>query len=134
MNILAVEIEIPYAVDVQTTDDTLAVDLSDGRTISVPLGWYPRLEYAISEERSKWRLIGKDQGIHWDDTDEDISVEGLLSGKRSGESQASFKRWILGRQAPQPAVHQTPNILAIYYTTGRRWLPFLCVPGMAQNW
>ena len=103
MNILAVEIEIPYAVDIQTTDDTLTVDLSDARTISVPLGWYPRLEYATSEERSNWRLIGKGQGIHWDDIDEDISVEGLLSGKRSGESQASFKRWILGRQATQPA-------------------------------
>jgi hypothetical protein len=103
MNILAVEIEIPYAVDVQTTDDTLTVDLSDGRTISVPLGWYPRLEYATPEERLNWRLIGKGQGVHWDDIDEDISVEGLLSGKRSGESQASFKKWILGRQATQPA-------------------------------
>ncbi len=99
MNISTVEIEIPYAVDVQASDDTLTVDLSDGRTILVPLGWYPRLEYATSEERANWRLIGKGQGIHWDDIDEDISVEGLLTGKRSGESQASFKKWITGRQA-----------------------------------
>ena len=99
MNILAVEIEIPYAVDVHATEDTLTVDLSDGRTILVPLGWYPRLEHASFEERANWRLIGKGQGIHWEDIDEDISVEGLLSGKPSGESQASFKKWLLGRQA-----------------------------------
>ena len=103
MNILAVEIEIPYAEDVQTTDDTLTVDLSDGRTISVPLGWYPRLEYASAEERANWRLIGRGQGIHWEDIDEDISVEGLLSGKPSGESQASFKKWLHSRGATQPA-------------------------------
>jgi len=100
MNILAVEIEIPYAVDVHATADTLTVDLSDGRTISVPLGWYPRLEHASPAERSKWRLIGKGQGIHWEEIDEDISVEGLLAGKPSGESQPSFKKWLQDRQSP----------------------------------
>jgi len=99
MNILAVEIEIPYAVDVHSTEDTLTVDFSDGRTISVPLGWYPRLEYASPGERTNWRLIGKGQGVHWEDIDEDISVEGLLAGKPSGESQASFKKWLRGRPA-----------------------------------
>jgi|SRR3989339_679652 len=98
MNILAVEIETPFAVDVSTTDDTLTVDLSDGRTISVPLGWYPRLEHADLAERTNWRLIGKGQGIHWEDIDEDISVESLLAGKSSGESQKSFKKWLHGRQ------------------------------------
>jgi hypothetical protein len=97
MNILAVEIEIPHAVDVHATEDTLTVDLSDGRTISVPLGWYPRLEQANPAERANWRLIGKGQGVHWEDIDEDISVEGLLAGKPSGESQASFKKWLQGR-------------------------------------
>lgn len=99
MNILAVEIEIPYAVDVRSTEDTLTVDLSDGRTISVQLCWYPRLEHASPEERTNWRLIGKGQGIHWGDIDEDISVEGLLAGKPSGESQTSFKKWLCGRQS-----------------------------------
>ena len=99
MNILAVEIEIPYAVDVHATEDTLTADLSDGRTISVPLGWYPRLEHASPGERANWRLIGRGHGIHWEDIDEDISVEGLLSGKPSGESQTSFKKWLHGRQA-----------------------------------
>lgn len=98
MNILAVEIEIPFGVDVHTTEDTLTVDLSDGRTISVPLGWFPRLEHANSEERTNWRFIGKGQGIHWDDIDEDISVEGLLAGKPSAESQTSLKKWLQGRQ------------------------------------
>lgn len=98
MATLAVEIQIPDAVDVQVSEDTLSVDLSDGRTISVPLGWYPRLEYASAEERANWRLIGNGQGIHWDDVDEDISVEGLLAGKSSGESQSSFKRWLQSRR------------------------------------
>lgn len=97
MNILAVEIEIPYALNVYTSEEALTVDLSDGRTISVPLGWYPRLEYADPDERANWRLIGKGRGIHWTDIDEDISVEDLLSGKPSGESQESFKKWLQNR-------------------------------------
>lgn len=94
MNISAVEIEIPKAENVRVSKDTLIVDLSDGRTISTPLEWFPRLLHATSEERSNWRLIGRGHGIHWKDIDEDISIEGLLAGKRSGESQASFKRWL----------------------------------------
>jgi len=96
---LAVEIEIPYAVGVSVTANTLTVDLSDGRSISVPLGWYPRLEYASPEELRNWRLIGQGEGIHWKDLDEDISLEGLLSGKPSGESQASLKKWLSNRHA-----------------------------------
>jgi hypothetical protein len=76
------------------TEDTLSVDLSDGRTISVPLAWFPRLLHASPAERNNWRLIGKGQGVHWEDIDEDISVESLLAGRRSGESQASFKKWL----------------------------------------
>lgn len=98
MNTLAIEIEIPLAVSVQVTDDALSVDLSDGRTIFVPLGWYPRLEYATPEERERWRLIGNGHGIHWEDIDEDISVEGLIFGKPSGESQISLKKWLHGRK------------------------------------
>jgi hypothetical protein len=97
MSILAFEIEIPCAVDVSVTADTLTVDLSDGRSISVPLGWYPRLEHASAGELRNWRLIGQGEGIHWRDLDEDISVEGLLAGKPSGESQASLKKWLSDR-------------------------------------
>jgi hypothetical protein len=98
MNTLAVEIEVPFAVNVHVTDDSLSVDLSDGRTISVPLGWYPRLEHATAEEKEKWRLIGNGHGIHWEDIDEDISVEGLIFGKASGESQISLKKWLQARK------------------------------------
>jgi hypothetical protein len=94
MTTLAVEIEVPNAETVAVTEDTLSVDLSDGRTLSVPLAWFPRLVHATPEERNNWRLIGKGQGIHWEDLDEDISVEGLLAGRASGESQASFKKWL----------------------------------------
>ncbi|MBI4687202.1 MAG: DUF2442 domain-containing protein [Nitrospirae bacterium] len=99
MNILAVEIEIPVAEDVKVTNDTLSVDLSDGRTISVPLEWFPRLLHATSKERNNWRLIGKGQGINWEDIDEDISVEGLIAGRPSGESQISFRKWLKQRQS-----------------------------------
>lgn len=99
MNISAIEIEAPKAENVKITKDALSVDLSDGRTISVPLEWFPRLVYATAVERSNWRLIGRGHGIHWEDIDEDISVEGLLAGKPSGESQASFKKWLNKRQS-----------------------------------
>ena len=98
MNISAIEIEIPKAEDVRVIEDTLTVDLSDGRTISVPLEWFPRLLNATPQERRNWRLIGKGQGIHWEGIDEDISVEGLLAGKPSGESQKSFKKWLNQKQ------------------------------------
>ncbi|MGH8770555.1 MAG: DUF2442 domain-containing protein [Burkholderiales bacterium] len=96
----AVEIEVPNAQSVKVTGDTLSVDLSDGRTISVPLAWYPRLVHATLKERDNWRLIGGGHGIHWNDLDEDISVEGLLAGKRSGESGVSFKKWLSNRTRP----------------------------------
>ena len=97
MNTLAVEIRIPEALDVSLTDDTLSVDLSDGRSISVPIAWFPRLLHSSEQERNNWRLIGKGQGIHWKDIDEDISIEGLLAGRPSGESQESFKKWLAKR-------------------------------------
>ncbi|MGB5617763.1 MAG: DUF2442 domain-containing protein [Desulfobacterales bacterium] len=99
MTILAVEMDIPYAENIMVTADTLTVDLSDGRTISVPLAWYPRLMHATPEELKNWRLIGKGQGVHWEDIDEDISIEGLLIGRPSGESQASFKKWLQTRKS-----------------------------------
>jgi len=82
---------------VSVTDDTLVVDLVDGRTISVPLAWYPRLAHGSSAERGRWRFIGEGEGIHWPDLDEDISIEGLLAGRRSGETQSSLRRWLENR-------------------------------------
>lgn len=97
MNISTVDKTLALALQAGITEDTLAVELSDGRTISVPLAWYPRLVHGKPEERKNWRLIGQGQGLHWPDLDEDISVENLLAGKPSGESQQSFKRWLAQR-------------------------------------
>jgi hypothetical protein len=97
MNILVDEVETPIAENVSVADDTLSVDLRDGRTISVPLAWFPRLLHSTPEERKNWRLIGKGQGIHWEDLDEDVSIQGLLAGRHSGESQSSFKKWLNSR-------------------------------------
>ena len=97
MSTSAIEMGVPFAEDVTVSDDTLCVDLSDGRSISVPLAWYPRLLRATPAERKRWRLIRRGLGIHWEDLDEDISVEGLLAGKPSGESQASFGKWLAQR-------------------------------------
>jgi hypothetical protein len=92
-----VELEIPMVSDVAISDDSLSVELDDGRTLSVPLAWFPRLLHGSRRERGDWRLIGRGLGIHWEALDEDISVENLLSGKPSGESQASFERWLAAR-------------------------------------
>lgn len=102
MNTLATEVQIARAQDVHVTEDTLTVDLSDGRTISVPLAWFPRLQHGTPTELSRWRLIGKGEGIHWPNLDEDISVEGLLLGRPSGESQRSFKQWLENRSIKSP--------------------------------
>jgi hypothetical protein len=90
---------LPRIVDVIITDDTLSADLEDGRTISVPLGWYPRLAYGTQAERSKFQISGGGFGIHWPDLDEDLGVEGLLLGKKSAESASSLARWLEQRKA-----------------------------------
>ena len=82
------------AMIVRVTDDTLFVQISDGRTVSAPLAWYPHLTHGTRKERNHWRLIGKGLGVHWPDLDEDISVENVLAGKPSAESQRSFKQWL----------------------------------------
>jgi hypothetical protein len=100
MTILVNEIEVPAAVDVIISDDTLSVELADGRTLSVPLAWFPRLLHGTPVERAEWRLIGRGQGVHWAALDEDISVEGLLAGQPSQESQQSLGRWLQERASP----------------------------------
>ena len=99
MQVPTLEMEVPLVQAVTVTRDALRVDLSDGRTISVPLAWFPRLVYGSSAERKNWRLIGQGQGIHWEDLDEDVSVENLLAGRPSGESQKSFAAWLRQRGA-----------------------------------
>ena len=84
---------------VSVTEDALTVELVDGRTVTVPVTWYPRLAHGSLAERGNWRLIGEGEGIHWPDLDEDISIEGLLAGRRSGETQESLRRWLQSRKA-----------------------------------
>jgi hypothetical protein len=100
MSISTHELETARAQHVTITKDSLSVDLLDGRTISVPLAWYPRLYHGTAKERNRWRLTGQGEGIHWSDLDEDISVVNLLAGRPSGESQQSFQRW-LEQRAPR---------------------------------
>ncbi len=94
MKSLEIETRIIAAQDVTVTESALTVDFRDGRTVSVPLAWYPRLLHGTLKERNTWRLIGEGEGIHWPDLDEDISVESLLAGRLSGESQRSLKEWL----------------------------------------
>ena len=94
MSTSTTEIAAPVSTRVEVTDVALTVELVDGRTVSVPLLWYPRLAHAAPEERGRWRFIGRGEGIYWPDLDEDISIANLLAGKPSGESQCSLKRWL----------------------------------------
>jgi hypothetical protein len=98
---VAVTLTLPRAINVAVTEDTLSVDLEDGRTISVPIGWYPRLAHGTPAERDHFQFSGAGYGIYWPDLDEDIGVEGLLSGMGSTESPASFELWLLQRQSSQ---------------------------------
>ena len=90
-------ITLARVTNVNVTDDTLSIDLEDGRSIAIPIGWYPRLAYGTPAERANFEISGAGYGIHWPDLDEDIGVEGILSGKKSNESQASFERWLKQR-------------------------------------
>ena len=101
MNTLAIEPRTTFAENVRVTSESLCVELSDGRNVTAPLAWFPRLQHGTAKERNNWRLIGRGEGIHWSDLDEDISVEGLMLGEPSGESQSSFARWLERRGKPK---------------------------------
>lgn len=94
-----VVVTLPRVIHLTVNDDTLSVDLEDGRSVSVPIGWYPRLAHGTPAERANFQISGAGYGIHWPDLDEDIGVEGLLLGKKSTESPASFERWLQQRSA-----------------------------------
>jgi hypothetical protein len=97
MNTLITEIQEIKSTKVKISANTLTVELADGRTLSVPIAWYPRLQHGSERERRHWEWIGDGEGIHWPDLDEDISIQGLLLGRRSGESQRSLQRWLEAR-------------------------------------
>jgi hypothetical protein len=98
MSISETELREAFAQSVSANDEALIVDLADARTLTVPLAWFPRLAHGTPAERANWRLLGGGAGIHWPELDEDISVESLLAGRRSGETQESLRRWLQGRK------------------------------------
>ena len=100
MNTSSPATEIAIAIDLKVTENTLTVELKDGRTVSIPLGWYPRLAEGTVSERRRWKLIGPGIGIHWPALDEDISLDALLRGLASNESAASLQRWRVARRSP----------------------------------
>ena len=89
---------LPTAVDVRIERSELIIDLADGRILSVPLNWYPRLSHASRKEWDNWQMLGDGYAIEWPDLDEHIGIEGLLAGRRSGESERSFQQWLQTRQ------------------------------------
>ncbi|MDR7485648.1 MAG: DUF2442 domain-containing protein [Armatimonadota bacterium] len=103
------EVQVAQAQKVRVTDEELVVDLVDGRTVAVPVQWYPRLAHGTPAERRNWKLIGRGEGIHWPDLDEDIAVEDLLTGRPSGESQVSLQRWLKSRRALANTRMQPPR-------------------------
>ena len=108
MSTFTSELQPVYARHVRVTKDNLVVELTDGRTLSVPLEWYPRLKHGTPKEHKNWRLIAQGEGIHWSELDEDISVEGLILGKRSGESSLSIKRWLAERNQARSSNANVP--------------------------
>ena len=94
MSISTTELRLARVQNVRVTRDSLTVALDDGRTIAVPVGWFPRLQKSTAAERKHWRPIAGGEGIHWPDLDEDISVENLLAGRSSSESQRSLQKWL----------------------------------------
>jgi hypothetical protein len=87
----------PIARNVTITADQLVVELADGRCLSVPLAWYPRLLHGSESQRQDYRVLGQGYAIEWPQLDEHIGIEGLLAGRRSGESVESFQRWLASR-------------------------------------
>lgn len=99
MTTLMIDSAAIRATAVRLTDDALVIDLIDGRSVSAPLAWYPRLLNGTAAERNNFRLIGSGEGVHWPDLDEDISLEGILSGRSSAESSKSLQKWLDSRQS-----------------------------------
>lgn len=91
------EVIVPRAASVRVTDEALEVDLMDGRTVTTPIEWYPRLMHATAAERGEYAIVGDGEGIHWPAIDEDLEVEAVVLGVRSHESQASLQRWLDAR-------------------------------------
>ena len=102
MTISAPDLAQTRAMSVVVSDDAVVIELNDGRSITAPIAWYPRLLHADKAERENVRLIGGGTGIHWPDVEEDISVDSVLKGTPSTENARSLKRWLQARDAGRP--------------------------------
>ena len=111
MSSLGVDVQEARAQSVTVSDEALSVDLVDGRTVIVPLVWFPRLWYASKEERNNLEIFGDGAYIHWPDLDEDLTIAGLLEGKRSGESPTSLKKWLAARKHTTKKIRRKPSRL-----------------------
>ncbi len=85
-------------IDLSLQPDILNVSLADGRMLTIPLAWYPRLLHGAEAERQNWAFLGGGYAIEWPDLDEHIGIEGLLAGRKSGESRKSIERWLASRK------------------------------------
>lgn len=101
----------PAAIHATITEEKLIIELADGRGISVPLSWFPRLMHGSMRERQNWQLLGDGYAIEWPDLDEHIGIEGLLAGRRSGESQKSFERWLTARMLSNTKANENETVL-----------------------
>jgi len=109
MSSLAVDIQEARAQSASVSDEALTVDLVDGRTIVVPLIWYPRLWHGTPRERNHFEIFGDGTYIHWPALDEDLTVAGLLAGRRSGESPQSLRKWLESRKRKHRGADQGPS-------------------------
>jgi len=91
----------------------MILQFADGRSIVIPLAWYPRLRHGSPEERQNWQLLGDGYAIEWPDLDEHLGIEGLLAGRRSGESQKSVERWLATRMLRNPNINEQESMAAI---------------------
>ncbi len=108
MTTLTLEIE-PVAVEVMVTGEKIIIDLADGRSLAIPLAWYPRLLYGTPQERENWQLLGEGYAIEWPDLDEHIGIEGLLAGRRSSEGKKSIERWLATRNTGLSSPQSDPT-------------------------
>ena len=120
MSSLVVEIQEARAQSVRVTNEALTVDLVDGRTIVVPLVWYPRLWHGTPQERNHLEIFGDGSYIHWPELDEDLTVAGLLAGRRSGESPRSLKKWLESRKGSRRGAETGPSNKRIHPPRERR--------------
>jgi Protein of unknown function (DUF2442) len=111
MSSSGIDVQEARARSVSVSDDALSVDLVDGRTVTVPLVWFPRLWHRSKEERQKLEIFGDGAYIHWPDLDEDLTVAGLLEGKRSGESPTSLRKWLASKKQTRRKPRRTPGQL-----------------------